>query len=81
LAAAKFAAQSSIHFASPEFSDAIQEVYESTMITDRGLRDIILQMFRSHPELELRKDVEEVLKETPEFAFELLRVARGIPVC
>ena len=48
--------------------------------SDRGLRDIVIHAFRTHPELARRKDVEEVVKDTPLLAWELFRVAWGMPV-
>lgn len=80
LARRKFASQIEAHFDSDEFPDACQEAYESTVDTDRGLRDVIVQAFRSHPELSSRKDVEMVLRDTPGLAFELFRMASGLPI-
>jgi hypothetical protein len=68
------------HLASEELPEACQEAYESTVDSDRGLRDVIIQTFRSHPELSLRKDVEMAVRETPGLAFELFRMASGLPV-
>ncbi|KAF2264147.1 hypothetical protein CC78DRAFT_247632 [Lojkania enalia] len=80
LARKKFAQQLELHFGSSEFPEACQEAYETTVDTDRGLRDVIIQSFRSHPELSLRKDVESAIRETPGLAFELFRMASGLPV-
>ncbi|KAF1978964.1 hypothetical protein BU23DRAFT_191678 [Bimuria novae-zelandiae CBS 107.79] len=80
IARKKFAAQIEAHLDSDELPEACQEAYESTVDTDRGLRDIIIQAFRSHPNLSSRKDVELVLRETPSLAFELFRVASGLPI-
>ncbi len=80
LAAAKFAAQVSLHFCCEEFAFAAQEVYDNSVGSDRGLRDVIVQAFRAHPELASRKDVEAVAKETPGLAWELFRVGWGLPV-
>ncbi|OCK75035.1 hypothetical protein K432DRAFT_386455 [Lepidopterella palustris CBS 459.81] len=80
LAKRKFAFQIALHYTSPEFPDTCEDVYESTVDSDRGLRDLVIQTFRAHPELALRKDVEEMVRETPGLAFELWRVAAGLPV-
>jgi hypothetical protein len=80
LARKKFAHQLDAHLASEELPEACQEAYESTVDSDRGLRDVIIQTFRSHPELSLRKDVEMAVRETPGLAFELFRMASGLPV-
>lgn len=80
LARKKFAHQIEAHLSSDELPEACQEAYESTVDTDRGLRDVIVQTFRSHPELSLRKDMETAMRETPGLAFELFRMASGMPV-
>ena len=69
-----------LHFASDEFAFAIQDVYDTTVDEDRGLRDVVIQTFREHPELAQRKDVETIVKETPGLAWELFRVGWGLPV-
>jgi hypothetical protein len=80
LARSKFSYQVSMHLDSAEFADACAEAYESTYHTDRGLRDVIIQTFRANPELSMRQDVEMVVRETPGLAFELFRMASGLPV-
>lgn len=80
LAQDKFAQQIELHLDSHDLPEACQEAYESTVDTDRGLRNIVIQTFRSHPELSLRKDVEMAIRETPGLAFELFRMASGLPV-
>lgn len=80
LAQSKFEMAMACFYDSPEFADAITEVYCSTIDSDRGLRDIVLQAFRSHPQLASTQDVYAVIKETPSLAFELWKVERGIPV-
>ncbi|KAF2107648.1 hypothetical protein BDV96DRAFT_653446 [Lophiotrema nucula] len=80
LARKKFGDQLQLHLTSTEFPEACQEVYESTVDSDRGLRDIVIQTFRANPDLSLRKDVEQVIRETPGLAFELFRMANGLPV-
>jgi hypothetical protein len=80
LARTKFAHQLELHYGSAEFPEACQEAYESTVDSDRGLRDVIIQTFRAHPDLTLRKDVEQSIRQTPGLAFELFRMASGLPV-
>jgi len=80
LARSKFVDQINLHLASPEFPEACQEAYESTFHSDRGLRDVIIQAFRANPSLSLRPDVEMMVRETPGLAFELFRMASGLPV-
>ncbi|TID13050.1 hypothetical protein E6O75_ATG09999 [Venturia nashicola] len=76
----KFSAQMAYHWDSPEVPLAIQEVYETTVDSDRGLRDVITSTFRCYPELAQRRDVEAVVKETPELAWELFRVGWDLPL-
>jgi hypothetical protein len=80
LAQQKFAQELDLHLDSPDFPEACQEAYESTFHTDRGLRDMIIQAFRSNPGLSSRQDVEMVVRETPGLAFELYRMASGMPI-
>ncbi|EOA84560.1 hypothetical protein ACJQWK_07314 [Exserohilum turcicum] len=80
LARSKFIEQIDLHLGSSEFPEACQEAYESTFHTDRGLRDVIIQAFRANPGLSLRSDVEMMVRETPGLAFELFRMASGLPV-
>jgi len=80
LAQKKFAAQSAYHWGSTEFAEAIQEAYETTIDTDRGLRDIVIQTFRCFPEIAQRKDIEAIVRETPGLAWELFRVGWGLPI-
>jgi hypothetical protein len=80
LARQKFAQELDLHLNDPDFPEACQEAYESTFHTDRGLRDVIVQAFRANPGLSLRPDVEMMVRETPGLAFELYRMAMGLPV-
>jgi hypothetical protein len=80
LARQKFCQELDLHLDSPDFPEACQEAYESTFHTDRGLRDVIIQAFRANPGLSLREDVELAVRETPGLAFELFRMASGLPV-
>lgn len=80
LARSKFEMAMACYYDSPEFADAIDEVYSSTVDNDRGLRDIVLQAFRSHPQLASTQDVFEVIKHTPNLAFELWKIERGVPI-
>jgi hypothetical protein len=80
LARQKFSHDLDLHLDSPDFPEACQEAYESTFHTDRGLRDVIIQAFRANPGLSLRKDVEMAVRETPGLAFELFRMASGMPI-
>ncbi|OAL01026.1 hypothetical protein IQ06DRAFT_136133 [Phaeosphaeriaceae sp. SRC1lsM3a] len=80
LARQKFIQDLDLHLESADFPEACQEAYESTFHTDRGLRDVIIQAFRANPGLSLRQDVELAVRETPGLAFELFRMASGLPI-
>ena len=80
LARQKFEIAMACYYDSPEFADAVEEAYYSTVDTDRGLRDIVLQAFRAHPQLTTTQDVFAVIKDTPSLALELFKLERGVPV-
>jgi hypothetical protein len=80
LAKSKFEMAMACFYDSPDFAEAIEEVYCSTIDSDRGLRDIVLEAFKSHPQLASTQDVYKVIKETPSLALELFKLERGIPV-
>lgn len=78
LARHKFEMSAACYYDAPELANAIEYVYTSTVDSDRGLRDVILQLFRSHPQLANTQDIFAVLKETPTLALELWKVERGL---
>ena len=80
LAKSKFEMAMACFYDSSDFAEAIEEVYCSTVDSDRGLRDVVLEAFKSHPQLANTQDVYHVITETPSLAFELFKVERGIPV-
>lgn len=80
IARQKFVQELDLHLDSPDFPEACQEAYESTFHTDRGLRDVIIQAFRANPGLSLRPEVEMAVRETPGLAFELYKMASGMPI-
>ena len=80
LAQSKFEMAMACYYDSSEFADAIEEVYCSTIDSDRGLRDVVLQAFRAHPALATTQDVYTVIKDTPALALELYKIERGLPI-
>ncbi|KAK5135598.1 hypothetical protein LTR08_005078 [Meristemomyces frigidus] len=80
LARSKFETAMACHYDSPELPEAIEEVYCSTIDNDRGLRDIVLDLFRYHTQLVHTPDIFTVIKGTPTLAMELFKVERGLPV-
>lgn len=80
LAQSKFEMAMACYYDSSEFADAIEEVYCSTIDSDRGLRDVVIQAFRAHPALATTQDVYTVIKDTPSLALDLYKVERGLPI-
>jgi len=80
LAQTKFEMAVTCYHDSSEYADTVEEVYCSTIDTDRGLRDIVPQKFRAHPSLATTQDIYAVIEETPTLALDLYRAERGIPV-
>ncbi len=68
------------NYDSPDLPLAIEEVYCSTIDTDRGLRDIVCEAFRCHPQLASTPDVRHAISELPSLALDLFKIERGIPV-
>lgn len=80
LAKSKFEMEMACYYDSPEFAESIEEVYCTTIDSDRGLRDVVLQAFKNHPQLANTQDVFKTIQDTPSLALELFKVERGIPV-
>ncbi|KAF2397992.1 hypothetical protein EJ06DRAFT_532356 [Trichodelitschia bisporula] len=80
LARAKFASQAHHHWQTDEFAAAMAHVFESTVDSDRGLRDIVISVVRAHPEIVPRPAVREVLQVSSRLTYEVCCVAWGIPV-
>ncbi len=80
LAKRKFEMEMACYFDSPELAEAIEDVYCSTIDSDRGLRDVVLQAFKAHPELESTQDVHAVVHSTPTLERELWKIQNGLPV-
>lgn len=78
LAKRKFEMAVACYYDAPELADAIEFVYTSTVDSDRGLRDVVMQLFRNHPQLANTQDVFAVIKETPTLALDLWKVERGL---
>jgi len=80
LARQKFEMAMACNYDSPDLPEAIEEVYCSTLDTDRGLRDIVLDLFKCHPQLATTPDIFPVIKDLPTLTMELYKLERGIPV-
>ena len=62
------------------FVKAAEEAYTSTIDSDRGLRDVVLQKFRQRPELATKPDVQRMAQSVSCLAFDLYRMSNGIPL-
>ncbi|KAF5685941.1 amino acid transport gap1 [Fusarium circinatum] len=60
----KFNSEAQFHLHSNDFLQAIREAYNSTIDTDRPLRDAVVSILRSNKYLLKKDSVKEVLKET-----------------
>jgi hypothetical protein len=80
LARRKFEAQVAQHWDHAEFAEALEEVYCTTIDTDRGLRDVVLHTFRENPRLTMKVEIEAAVRDLAPLAFELYKVASGLPV-
>ena len=80
LAKKKFAVQIQHHRDSHEIAECLPEVYQTTPDTDRGLRDIVVGVFREHPELMQRQDIEDSVRLTPGLAWDLCMMSLGLPL-
>lgn len=76
LALEKFEAGIEQHWNSSEFAQAAYEVYTSTVESDKGLRDIIVQTLHAHPELLDKKEVQAVAKKSS-LAYDMMMYVRG----
>ncbi|KAI5361841.1 Putative BTB/POZ domain-containing protein [Septoria linicola] len=78
LAIRKFEVAAACYYDSPELADAIDFVYRSTIDTDRGLRNVVLQMFKLHPQLANTQDIYATIRDTPGLALDLWKAERGL---
>lgn len=78
LAKRKFEMAVACYYDAPELADAIEYVYSSTIDEDRGLRDVVLQLFRNHPRLAKTQDIFATIRETPSLALDLWKMERGL---
>lgn len=78
LARQKFEMAAACYYDAAELAEAIDMVYQSTIDTDRGLRDVVVQLFRMHPQLAQTQDMYAVIKDTPGLALDLWKVERGL---
>jgi hypothetical protein len=80
LAKNKFEMEMACYFDSPDLADIIEEVYCSTIDSDRGLRDVILDAFSKHPQLASTQDIHDVIDRTPSLKCDLFKLEHGVPM-
>lgn len=78
LAKQKFEMAAACYYDAAELAEAIELVYQSTVDTDRGLRDVVVQLFTMHPQLVQTQDMYAVIKGTPGLALDLWKIERGL---
>lgn len=79
LAREKFEIMSNESWEESGYLEAMHEAYTSTIGSDRGLRNVVVQAFRRNPDLALRDEVQRVVQHTPPLAWDLYRVSSGLP--
>ncbi|KAH8754523.1 hypothetical protein F5883DRAFT_183798 [Diaporthe sp. PMI_573] len=72
LALAKFKTLASLCWATSDFLDAVSETYNSTIDTDRGLRDVVLEVISAHHELLGRDETKKLLQRERLLAYDLI---------
>ncbi|KAJ3551204.1 hypothetical protein NPX13_g11422 [Xylaria arbuscula] len=68
----KFEAATQRDWARDDFLDAVQEVYTSTLDSDRGLRDAVVKTLYQHRDLLLQESTQGVLKRLDTLTYDLL---------
>jgi hypothetical protein len=72
LTARKFDIASAKLWDSDDFIEAVQEVYTSTIETDRGLRSIVLRTFHDHQQLIEKSEVQGLVKQFGSLASDIV---------
>jgi hypothetical protein len=73
LAQKKFQQAASRHWNNIEFGEAIHVAYTSTVSEDKGLRQICKDVLLSHMTLLNKPEIEAILREVPDLAFDMLK--------
>lgn len=74
LAQQKFEIQVASRWNDVDFLDAMEEVYASTVDSDRGLRNVVVHVFRAHPQLARQQTTKAVVDDIAPLAQELRRL-------
>lgn len=75
LAARKFRAEAEKHWNHPDFFEAVQEVYRTSVRSDRLLRDIVVDVMKQRNELLDRFEYQDVVSQL-DLSFELLMAVK-----
>jgi hypothetical protein len=73
-ALAKFSTAAKLHFTCKEFAEAIYIVYTSTVPQDRGLRDMVTEVFENNLDLLENPEIEARGREIPDLAWDVAKV-------
>lgn len=80
LAKEKFEVMANESWEESGYLEAMHEVYTTTVESDRGLRNVVVQAFRRNPDLVRRDEVQRVVQHTAPLAWDLYRVSSGLPL-
>lgn len=72
----KFNEETVKHWARRDLLEATQVVYQSTVETDRGMRDAAVSTFFKHPELLDKQEVQDMFRTLPLLAYDLMMYVR-----
>ncbi|KAH7012273.1 uncharacterized protein B0I36DRAFT_256736 [Microdochium trichocladiopsis] len=72
LAVTKFRVAARGSWSARHFLDSTQKVYTSTPETDRGMRDVVVEVFQEHIELLDMEEARQVLKTLPALTYDVL---------
>ena len=75
MAAGKFRAEAEKHWNHPDFFEAVQEVYRTSVRSDRLLRDIVVDVMKQRNELLDRFEYQDVVSQL-DLSFELLMAVK-----
>lgn len=76
LALRKFNEAAIEHWASNDLLEATQVAYQSTVDTDKGIRDAVVRTFYKHPELLDKEEVQDIFRTLPLLAYDLMMYVR-----
>ncbi|KAI0398402.1 hypothetical protein F5Y17DRAFT_1853 [Xylariaceae sp. FL0594] len=68
----KFANASAAHWNTPQYLEAVHQVYRTTVESDRGLRNLVLQTLAAQTTLLRKDEMKAVLQQTSQLTYELL---------